>query len=536
MWRSGLLFYDPVEKKYKTVLADSSRPDNILGRSCTDLQYHDGNIYCCVNYKLYKINAADHSYKTIESPAYEEQVAEEKIAPRKMLVTKDDRLLFSSNLRIYELRQDSLINIFPAMGPGNFFIEDITADAAGNIWVSTSKGFFKTGASFKRWINIPGAASLVKEDFSEINTGRPGEIIFNGKGSIGILKDSLLPKTTAPPPVIISRVKYGDKQNYLLSLQPAVIRSSYKEAVEIELSAIDFTGADDNKILYQLEGWDNNWKELAGTTIRYEQLPPGDYIFKTKTLNTEGIESTTTIMNFAIIPPFYRTWWFISLAVLLIAAIIFLFYRYRLQKALEMEKLRTRIATDLHDDIGATLSSISMYSDVVKHEIKEKMPHLEPVLNKMGENSRDMVNSMADIVWAINPGNDEGSKLVQRMENHARDICAAKSIRLQFEAGEKIRSIQLPLEHRKNIYLIFKEALNNALKYAGAATISIGIDITGTKIQLLVQDDGKGFDPATVKNGNGLKNLYARAAEIGGEIKITAAENKGTTITLTCSF
>jgi ligand-binding sensor domain-containing protein/two-component sensor histidine kinase len=536
MWRSGLLLYDPAEKKYEALLADSSKPDNILGRSCTDLQYHDGNIYCCVNYKLYKINTADHSYKIIAAPAYEEQLAEGKIAPDKMLVTKDNRLLFSSKLRIYELKNDSLINIFPETGLGNFFIDDFTADATGNIWVSTSKGFFKTGASFKRWINIPDAASWAKEDFSEINTNRPGEIIFNGMGSIGILKDSLLPKTTAPPVVIISRVKYGDKQNYLLSLQPVTIHSSYKEAIEIELSAIDFAGANDNKIMYQLQGWDNNWKELTATTIRYEQLPPGDYIFKTKAVNTEAVESAATSMNFVIIPPFYRTWWFISLAILLITTIMFLFYRYRLQKALEMEKLRTRIATDLHDDIGATLSSISMYSDAVKNEIKGKLPHLEPVLNKMGENSRDMVNSISDIVWAINPENDEGSKLLQRMENHARDICAVKNVRLQFEAGEKMTSIQLPLEHRKNIYLIFKESLNNALKYAGATIINIAIDSKGNKIQMLVQDDGKGFDPSTVKNGNGLKNLYARAAEIGGEIKITAAENKGTTIILTCSF
>jgi ligand-binding sensor domain-containing protein/two-component sensor histidine kinase len=536
MWRSGLLFYDPAEKKYETLLADSSKPGNILGRSCSDLQYYDGNIYCCVNYKLYKINTTTHSYTIISPPVYEEQVDEGKIAPAKMLVTKDNRIFFSSKLRIYELKNASLVNIFPATGPGNFFIDDLSADDAGNIWASTSKGFFKTGVSFKQWISIPGAAAWTKEDFSEINTNRPGEIIFNGKGSIGVLKDSLLPITTAPPMVIISSVKYGDKQNYLLSLRPVTIRSSYKDAVEIELSAIDFAKANDNKILYQLEGWDDNWKELAATTIRYEQLPPGGYVFKTKTLNTAGMESAATIMNFVIVPPFYRTWWFISLAVLLIATILFLFYRYRLQKALEMEKLRTRIATDLHDDIGATLSSISMYSDAVKHEIKEKLPHLEPVLNKMGENSRDMVNSMSDIVWAINPDNDEGSKLVQRMENHARDICAAKNIRLQFEAGEKVRSIQLPLEHRKNIYLVFKESLNNALKYAAANSISIFIDIVDNKINLTIADDGKGFNAATVKNGNGLKNLYARAAEIRGEIKIITAENKGTIITLTCSF
>ena len=134
-------------------------------------------------------------------------------------------------------------------------------------------------------------------------------------------------------------------------------------------------------------------------------------------------------------------------------------------KSIGNEKLRNRIATDLHDDIGATLSSISMYSDVIKQAIKEKLPHLEPVLNKIGENSREMVNSISDIVWAINPANDEGDKLIQRMENYARDICAVKNIRLKFEAGEKIKSLQLPVEHRKNIYLIFKESLNNAINH-----------------------------------------------------------------------
>ena len=134
-----------------------------------------------------------------------------------------------------------------------------------------------------------------------------------------------------------------------------------------------------------------------------------------------------------------------------------------------------------------------MYSDAVKHEIKEKLPHLEPVLNKMGENSREMVNSISDIVWAINPENDEGEKLVQRMESYARDICAVKNIQLRFEADEKIKSISLPLEHRKNIYLIFKEALNNALKYAAASTISIFIGNNGNKINLVIRMMEKGL-------------------------------------------
>lgn len=217
-----------------------------------------------------------------------------------------------------------------------------------------------------------------------------------------------------------------------------------------------------------------------------------------------------------------------------IAASLYVVYRYRLTKALELEKMRTRIATDLHDDIGATLSSISMYSQAVKSQLKEKNSHLENVLDKMGENSRDMVNSMSDIVWAINPENDEAEKLTQRMENYARDICAAKEIQLQFEVDTKIRKLRFTLEQRKNIYLIFKESVNNALKYSMANNITVTIGRYGIKMELMIRDDGKGFDPGTVKMGNGLKNLYARTKEIKGQITIISAEYKGTTIKLTC--
>lgn len=534
MRRSGILVYNPATKKTAELFADTVKANNTIGISASDLQYHNGTIYCCVGYKLYRINAADYSYKIIPAPVFEEKIDKGRIGPFKMMLTKDNRILFSSSLRIYELRNDSLITVFPSEGLSSFSIDNITGDKAGNIWVTTSKGLFKTDASFKKWISIPASADGEDEGFSEINTNRPGEIIFNGRGKIRTLQVSLLSKRAVPPVVIINRIKYGEKQNYFVSLHPVHIRSSFKDAIEIELSAIDFTN--ENKILYRLDGWDNNWKELTGTSvIRYEQLPPGDYTFKTKSANTEGDESKETVLNFTVVPPFYRTWWFISLAALLITAALYLIYRYRLQKAVEMEKLRTRIATDLHDDIGATLSSISMYSQAVKNQLKEKNPQLENVLDKMGENSRDMVTSMSDIVWAINPDNDDGEKLIKRMENYATDICAVKNIQLHFTADEKLTTTVLPLEHRKNIYLIFKEAVNNAVKYSGAQNVRVRLSLQNKNLSLIIKDDGNGFDEATVKKGNGLKNLQTRAEEIKGTIAVDSHEGKGTTVSLVCT-
>jgi len=197
---------------------------------------------------------------------------------------------------------------------------------------------------------------------------------------------------------------------------------------------------------------------------------------------------------------------------------------------------RFRMAKDLHDDIGATLSSISMYSDAIKDQVKEKLPHLENVLNKMGENSRDMVTGMSDIIWAINPDNDNTNKLVSRMEDYARDICAVKDMQLHFKADGTFSPVKLQVEQRKNTYLIFKEAVNNAAKYAGAKNIWIELSLNDKEINLLVKDDGNGFNEVTARRGNGLKNFEARAKEINGNIAIDSKEESGTTVSLMFSI
>jgi ligand-binding sensor domain-containing protein/two-component sensor histidine kinase len=535
--RSGILVFNRVTQKDTVIFGDKNKPDNTYGNSIYDIQKGiDGNIWFTSRNKLYRVNPKDLSYKFFLTPKTDEKVAETKISPFRILFTKSGRLIVSSNLRIYEFRNEQLVTIYPAKGFSSYSIEKITEDAAYNLWVQSTEGVFKTDSSFLRWEaknNLPGWD--YGTNITEINTDRPGEIIFSSDAKLGLLKVNLLQKSASPFQVIISRIRYGEKENYLVSERKETIKSSYKDAVEIELSPVDFIGEKENKILYRLSGWDDEWKELgSGSMVRYEQLPPGDYTFVTKSVNATGMESAETKMRFTVIPLFYRSWWFISLLVIVLTTGIFLFYRYKLKKVLELEQIRSRIATDLHDDIGATLSSISMYSQAVKSQLKEKNPQLENVLDKMGENSRDMVTSMSDIVWAINPDNDDGEKLVKRMESYATDMCAVKNIRLFFNTDEKLNTVSLPLELRKNVYLIFKEAVNNAVKYSGAKNIWVLLRLQNKKLALTVKDDGEGFEEGTIKKGNGLKNIRSRAKEIKGVVIIDSAEGKGTTVSLNC--
>jgi signal transduction histidine kinase len=249
-------------------------------------------------------------------------------------------------------------------------------------------------------------------------------------------------------------------------------------------------------------------------------------------MNGDAVWSKETILSFKVLPPFWRTWWFIGILIIAIAASLYIIYRYRLTKALELEKIRTRIATDLHDDIGATLSSISFYSEAVKQKAKEKIPEAASILDKMGETSRSMVSSMSDIVWAINPNNDGMEKMLYRMQSHAAELCGIKNVTLLVDADEKIHHLKPQLEQRKNIYLIFKEALNNALKYADCAGIWLTLKYNNNLFSMQLKDDGKGFDTNKEFMGNGLMNMQRRAAEIDGTFTVVSEVNKGTIVTL----
>ncbi len=223
---------------------------------------------------------------------------------------------------------------------------------------------------------------------------------------------------------------------------------------------------------------------------------------------------------------------FVVLGLIVTGSAIYLFYRYRLQQALKIERLRTRLATDLHDDVGATLSAISMYADALKKQTTE--PGMTNLLGKMGEDSREMVRTMSDLVWAINPRNDSGQKLIGRIENLALDLCAAAGVKLSFN-NEFFESDEIfGIELRRNIFLIFKEAVNNALKYSGCSELTVTASLKEGRFTLEICDNGCGFDPLAVQQGNGLENMKLRAGELKGELSIQTSYGKGCCISLKC--
>jgi len=227
------------------------------------------------------------------------------------------------------------------------------------------------------------------------------------------------------------------------------------------------------------------------------------------------------------------------IAIILIVAIsLLLFNRYRfMQRArrhAEAEQMRNQIARDLHDDIGSTLSSINIISQLA---IKENKPeYFSQHFQRIGEQSAKMMESMSDMIWSINPGNDSFEKMVVKMKEFLAEILESKNISYRFAGEETLNGTVLNPGRRKNLFLIFKETINNAAKYSEGSFVDIILLLQEGQLHLTIADNGKGFDPAQVKKGNGLRNMKERAKEINASLEFHSDNSNGTTLKLVMSL
>jgi ligand-binding sensor domain-containing protein/two-component sensor histidine kinase len=520
--RKGLRTYDPKTKEWKSFFTDSETGF----RQIISDQY--GNIWLAHSLIRYNKTTDIFEKKLIRNPFFD---SAEVNSVTSIFPTGKNIVWIGTHagLYYYDYNNDSIYNI-PLPSNISPRINGLVADKEDHLWLESNDKLVMYDIGKKTFKIFNEADGFIGDQISsKFTVLKNGNIVVGYNGGFAIIDPS---KISASKPVIPPQFITINIDNN--SLPDILVKPGLKHNQNISFAFVSpaYHDGGKNQYAYRLHPLDKDWKLIGNnSTQRFTNLPAGNYTFLVKAGNASGVwNEAASSFSFIVRPPFWKTWWFISLIILSLTAITYAIYRYRVNQLLLMERMRTRIATDLHDDIGATLSSISMYSDAVKEQVKEKLPHLQPVLEKMGENSRSMVGSMSDIVWAINPDNDEGEKLVERMETYAKDVCVIRNVKLNFNADQKMQRRILSLEQRKNIYLIFKEALNNALKYSDCRTISVSLTSTNHHIELKVADDGKGFNIQNGKKGNGLKNMELRAAEINSKLKITTSEGKGTSI------
>jgi len=280
---------------------------------------------------------------------------------------------------------------------------------------------------------------------------------------------------------------------------------------------------------YRLVGDDDEWQitKPDERMLRFSSLPPGTYTFEAMAVSTDRFHQQKPFkFQFVILQPWWNHWWIVVLGNLLIVAVVIFLIRNKISQQLKVETVRQGIARDLHDDIGATLSSINIYTELAKDEMGQN-----EYLERIKDNIDDAVTRLGDLVWSINPKNDTMLQLMHRMRYIAEPLFKAAGIECHFTYDKKFLDLKLTLADKRNVYLLFKEMVNNVVKHAQCYNCYINIKYNSPYLILSVKDDGIGFDPAVVsETRNGLHNMEYRARRMDGTLHISSSGKKGSSI------
>ena len=317
--------------------------------------------------------------------------------------------------------------------------------------------------------------------------------------------------------------------------------------LEFRYTGLSFTAPERVRFRYRLDHVDPDWVEAGSRrTAYYDYVPPGDFVFRATACNGDGIWNDAGASLFLTIQPhFYQTWWFRGLAALgllwLVGAAVRMVEKRKLHRRLKLleqeraiERERARIAQDLHDDLGSSLTRISLLSDLVKAD-KESPIQVEVHAGRISQSASQSVRALEEIVWALRPGSDSLQSLVEYIAHFAGELFEGDRARCRLDLPHDLPPWSLPPEIRHNLFLVVKEALTNALKHSAAREVQVQARATFDTLELVVRDDGKGFNPdqahASGKR-HGLGNMQRRAEAMGGSLEIRSSPGQGASIRL----
>lgn len=443
-----------------------------------------------------------------------------------------------------------------AQGLPNQVVYSMVPDTMGGIWMGTNNGLARYDVRTKAFRTFTQADGLAGNEFNRYGGVRAddGRLFFSGVEGVSSFRPEELLSVGAPTPTRITGLMLADEHvrhgHFKLPgarepLLPVpighlerIVLPHDQRMITFSFACMDHTAPAKNRFRFRLEGFNHTWID-NGTSheATFTNLDPCRYTFRVQGRNSAGVwDPAGASIVLVITPPWWGTWWF-RLALLVVAAtVIYGVYRYRLAQQLRLARVRDRIARDLHDEIGSTLSSVALFSEVAKRQGAAGEEVKLAMLERISESTSRMMESMNDIVWAVNSRNDDLLHVTQRMNEFAARIAEAGGFALDMGQEGFDPDQVLNMTQRKNLYLVFKEAVNNAAKYARCSTLTVRISTDRKELRLLVSDDGVGEPTAGSERanggGNGRYNMRTRAEEIGGTLHVGTGEGKGTTIEL----
>ena len=460
------------------------------------------------------------------------------------------------------------------------YISQILPDDQGRLWIAGNRGIFQVARSeleavaagraarvrsvvFGRGEGVPNLQATFGISPAAAQT-RDGRLLLPMLTGLAIIEPHVLRKNPRPPPVIVERLTVNGRMVAAYDIpgghdatnEPAPVNLRALPAplrlgpgvneLEFEFTALSLAAPENVTFRYQLEGLDTDWVD-AGTVrvARYPNVPPGDYRFRVTACNHDGIwNDGGATVALTVTPHLWeRTWFRVTIfvaGVYLFGGGLLLTVRRRYRRKLErleqqqaLERERTRIAQDLHDDLGAGLVEINFGSELAQDpalgpdEVREHT-------REIGTRAREMVTALDEIVWAVNPKHDSVSSLATYFCQFAQHFLKATSVRCHLDVARDLPTAPLNAEQRHSLFLAFKEALSNVVQHSGAPDLRLAIAANDGTLTVTVSDNGCGLTPDAPRGGNGadgLGNMQRRLQQLGGRCELTSGPGQGTTVT-----
>ncbi len=452
---------------------------------------------------------------------------------------------YNGGLCSYTIGADSFRYYNKEHGLSDNIVYALEKDHHGNFWFSTNAGISSYNTATKTFRNFGVADGLLNYEFNRRSSykNEKGYIFFGGISGIDYFHPDSLTKNFIKPNLAFSgfRIFNNDYLPAEKNSLPVIELDHNDRYLTIDFASLNFN--DQQKIQYAYRVNDNEWiKTGTQHILSFSDLAIGEHRLWVRSTNSEGVWQDNAIECLIIVhPPWWQTWWFRIaagvLALVVIVGAIRLYYRRKLEKQkvkLEkqqaIEKERTRIATDMHDDLGAGLSRIKFLSETIGLK-KQKQLAIEEDINSIRTYSLQMIDKMGEIVWALNEKNDSLSDLLSYTRAYAVEYLSQNGIDCEIDMPDQFPAHFLSGEFRRNVFLTVKEALHNVVKHAECSKVNIRMQAE-TQLQVSIHDNGKGIDKNNIRAfSNGIFNMEKRITEIGGQLRIS--NDNGTMVAFT---
>lgn len=427
----------------------------------------------------------------------------------------------------------------PAHGIAAFHLRALLVDLDGRIVFSTSRELMRLDPATGAVSEFRAARGILSSDATGACRDRDGVLWFASWSGLARLTGGSAPPVR-PPSVRVSAAQVSGEARPVSGLgEPALDLGELPHSANISLDFLGL-GRSGEPLLYEhvLEGLDRGWSEgRKDRTVHFDHLSAGSYRFLVRAVALGGERSAPAAVTFTVLPPFWRRWWFLCGLALLLTGLGYAVEAARWRRRRELDAVRSRIASDLHDDLGASLSRISILSEVASRRVREGGSPSE-LVEKIGDASRAVVEKLADGIWSVDPRRDDLRSLGERLRLAAAELLEPAGISWRVEVPEGAERVGMHPDQRRNVYLLLKEAMANAARHSRAQSATLVVTSASGTLDLRLEDDGSGFDTGAVEDGGrlvggrGLKNMRERATALGGALRIESVRGRGTVVSL----